>query len=152
MTLDTTKSADFEWQTALQAELEAEQAFERFKTMTVDPLLQREEAFLRGHGLIAPKIGRNGTPGYFERRWQLRAENPGAFVPDYISDASELLCNAYSDAQAAVMNVPAPNLAALRWKLDYILSPDEGTIASWSIEYVQQMLADIERLLPPGGA
>ena len=152
MTLNLTNSADFEWQTALQAMHAADAVFQQFKDRFANPLYQREDELLAAHNLIAPGGGCNATPGYYERRNELRATNPDCFVSDNVSDALERLCERFCDAQTVVMNVPAPDMAALRWKLDHILLSDGGCQASWSVEYVKQMLADIDRLVPREGA
>ena len=55
----------------------------------------------------------------------------------------------YVDARDALMQTPAPNLAALRWKLDELLNADdmdEGT-PSWDASFVAQTIADYHRLL-----
>ena len=51
-----------------------------------------------------------------------------------------------SDAEAALMNLPAPDLAALRWKLDQALRIDGDSTPCWSAEYVRQTVADFRRL------
>ena len=151
MTQHITKPADFEWQTALRAIAVADAAYQTFKERYADPLFQREDALEALHGLVAPGGGRTATPGYFENRAALRAANPDCFVPDDISDALERLCTVFCDAQTAAMNTPAPDLAALRWKLDHAMSIESGGTDGWTVEYVKQMLADIDRLLPPAG-
>ena len=51
-----------------------------------------------------------------------------------------------SDAEAALMDLPAPDLAALRWKLDQTLRIDGDSTPCWSAEYVRQTVADFRRL------
>lgn len=49
------------------------------------------------------------------------------------------------------MDTPAPDLAALRWKLDHITPEakgEDGSLASYTSSYMRQTLDDIERLLP----
>lgn len=51
------------------------------------------------------------------------------------------------------MDMPAPDLAALRWKLDYITEEardPQGSLGSYTHKFVAQTLADIARLLPEG--
>lgn len=47
----------------------------------------------------------------------------------------------------ALMDMPAPTLSALLWKLEYLLTSDEGGCASWSDEAMAQTVADMRRLL-----
>ncbi|MDE2560618.1 MAG: hypothetical protein KGL48_00085 [Sphingomonadales bacterium] len=58
-----------------------------------------------------------------------------------VDAAHELLC--------ALMDMPAPDKRALRWKLDYLLGgpAGQGSTMSWSREFVAQTVADIERFL-----
>ena len=54
-----------------------------------------------------------------------------------------------TDAAATLMAMPAPDLAALRWKLDYLTNG--GTeFQVWSMDFAAQAFADIARLLPEG--
>ena len=54
-----------------------------------------------------------------------------------------------ADATQKLMEMPAPDLDALRWKLDYL--SDGGTaFASWDERYSQQTFADLARLMPTG--
>jgi hypothetical protein len=52
-------------------------------------------------------------------------------------------------AQEALMGMAAPDLAALRWKLDQLHDPG-GDMPAWSAYFVRQTFADIARLLPEG--
>ena len=63
-------------------------------------------------------------------------------------DRLDQLCDLYCEAEARLMAMPAPNAAALRWKLDKLLEPEAaGSTASWSRDYVAQTTRDIARLL-----
>lgn len=59
------------------------------------------------------------------------------------------LSEADSKALDKVMRMPAPDLAALRWKLDY-LTTDGESWDGWSESFTRQTYADIARLLPQG--
>ena len=54
-----------------------------------------------------------------------------------------------TDAAATLMAMPAPDLAALRWKLDY-LTNGGNEFQIWSMDFAAQAFADIARLLPEG--
>lgn len=68
-------------------------------------------------------------------------------------DASALaqldgLADAESDRRWDVINTPAPDLAALRWKLDYVLEGDkEGYTQSLNLAHLRQLPADMARLM-----
>ena len=58
-----------------------------------------------------------------------------------------------SDAENALLATPAPDVAALRWKLDRLtvdVREHEVSLPAWTAEYLSQTLADIARLLPEG--
>lgn len=58
------------------------------------------------------------------------------------------LSEEWVDSMATVMDTPAPDLPALRWKLKEVFPEGEGnSTPSWSADYVAQMLRDINRLL-----
>jgi hypothetical protein len=60
----------------------------------------------------------------------------------------EAFGEAIADAESALMDIPAPDLEALRWKLDQLLEPNsEHSTAAWSRDYVAQTVADYHRLL-----
>jgi hypothetical protein len=56
-----------------------------------------------------------------------------------IDDAGELI--------GQIMATPAPDAAAVRWKLDYILDASGGSSASYAADYLQQLVADYRRAL-----
>lgn len=59
--------------------------------------------------------------------------------------AGERVC----DACSALMRIPAPDLAALRWKLNEVLELDSTKASdSWEAHYVEVLRSDIKRLLP----
>lgn len=77
---------------------------------------------------------------------------------DAANERWEALAQRERDALKSLLDTPAPDLAALRWKLDFLMvdtgEPD-GDMPGWSADYFRQALADIARLLPDareGGA
>lgn len=70
------------------------------------------------------------------------------FGMDDMDDQSDRLGDRLARAEEALMDTPAPDLAALRFKLDHLLEPDsDGSTACWSRAYVAQTVADYQRLL-----
>lgn len=68
---------------------------------------------------------------------------------DQADDASDKLGDDMAAAYFAAVDTPAPHLAALRWKLEYLLADDStDSVPAWSMDYVRQTLADIAALLP----
>lgn len=51
------------------------------------------------------------------------------------------------EAESVLVNTPAPNLSALRWKLEHLLESDGVATSPWSPDYTKQTMADIRRLL-----
>ena len=45
------------------------------------------------------------------------------------------------------METPAPDLSALRIKLEKLLAIDNGSTDAWSEDYVRQTIKDMRRLL-----
>lgn len=71
--------------------------------------------------------------------------NPGS---DVEFDRLDQLCERFCNLEDQLMQMPAPHLRALRWKLDLLLRDDEDrTTASWATSYVEQTRRDIARLL-----
>lgn len=128
------------WQEALTCLEIADAVYEEYRA-AADPLYRLQEAFEAKHGLVPPGGGRIGTPLYFERRAKLLMQHPEYRVPDEISDRLEKFTEAVCDAQTVLMETPAPDLVALRWKLEHT----SGT--SWEGAYIAQMQADIEALM-----
>ncbi|MET3287050.1 UNVERIFIED_ORG: hypothetical protein ABIC34_003871 [Sphingomonas sp. 1057] len=51
-------------------------------------------------------------------------------------------------AHTALMTTPAPDNAALLWKLEYLFSGDgQGSVDPWSLDFCAQTIADFRRLL-----
>ena len=71
-------------------------------------------------------------------------------IPAVIAERFEQLGERICDTAETLMQTPAPDLAALRWKLDHLTDNGERW-DNWSPDYVMQALADIARLLPAGG-
>lgn len=63
-------------------------------------------------------------------------------------DRWEALGDAAHAARGKVMETPAPDLAALRWKLQHLLADDGSeSVSAWSMDYIAQTKADIARLM-----
>jgi hypothetical protein len=70
---------------------------------------------------------------------------------DDLDDQSDARGDAMGEAHIALMSTPAPDLAALRWKLDHITEEaraKDGSLGCYGHNYVAQLFDDIERLLP----
>jgi hypothetical protein len=66
---------------------------------------------------------------------------------EQLSAENERLCDVFADAERALMNMPAPHLQALRWKLDQVIVIENGEMTSWTTQWVAQTQRDIQRLL-----
>lgn len=114
--------------------------------------------------LDAGKMRFDPLPGLAEHERQMRALVDAAdardaviqsirdrYGMDDLDDRSDAIGDALADAQSALMDLPAPDLAALRWKLDHVTAgarrPD-GSLDCYSAAYVSQMVDDMQRLMP----
>jgi len=72
---------------------------------------------------------------------------------DALDDRSDELGDRICERERELMHTPAPDLAALRWKLDFITQEakeDDGCLPAYTSDFVRQMLADIAALMPVG--
>jgi hypothetical protein len=136
----STDTAAAKWADAFTRLEQAEAVYQEVKAAS-EPLYRLQDAFEARHGLVCPGNGRDGTPRYFETRKALLAEHPHYAVPDAVSDNLEKLCEAVCDIETELMMLPAPDLAALKWKLRHTEN------ACWEDHYVAQMKVDIETLM-----
>jgi nitrogenase subunit NifH len=56
-------------------------------------------------------------------------------------------CDLAGDLVVQLLAMPAPDSAALQWKLDWFLVDQGGTTASYATGYVAQTVADYRRIL-----
>lgn len=62
-------------------------------------------------------------------------------------EKADELCDIESDARWALMGMPAPDRPALLWKLEYLLQGSHGCLDRYNIDRLQQVMADMRRLL-----
>lgn len=66
---------------------------------------------------------------------------------DAIGERHDADCNVMCDLEAELMAMPAPDIAAIGWKLGRIFEPDDaGFTSSYGHKYVQPVLDDVRRL------
>jgi hypothetical protein len=134
--LNSTEQMKAKWDEAFERLRAAEIAFAEYVNAT-DPLYYLEFKFLAHHGLCA--LRSQDT----EKRKALLEANPAYSVPKHINDHRERICDEFTDIAAELMATPAPDLAALRWKLDWTAD------AEYTDEFLAQMRADMDRLMGP---
>lgn len=66
---------------------------------------------------------------------------------DALDDKAEILGDQLAEARDCLMQTPAPDLAALHWKLLQLRDQD-GDMDAWAAKYVNQTYSDIARLMP----
>lgn len=66
-----------------------------------------------------------------------------------VMDEWSHMAEAEGDAQTALLRMPAPDLAALRWKLEHTFDTD-GEIALWCEDIALTIRSDFQRLLIEG--
>jgi hypothetical protein len=133
------------WEHALARFQVAEQAAEDFDAQTFWPLYNHEVEVEDAAG-----IDRSAPGSWRDRQAYIEEHGDGHRVPEDINDRHDELWSLVGDAKEDVLRTPAPDQAALRYKLDYLLEDDgSDSISGWSRDYVAQTLVDIGRLLPP---
>lgn len=139
---DSTHEMRAKWDEAFNRLRQAEAVYQEVRA-ACQPLYDLEAAFEARHGLVAPGVDRNGTPGYYEKRAALFEKHPHYKAPEALADMLERLTVAFCDIQTELMRLPAPDLSALRWKIEHTAGD------SWEEGYIAQMRADIDRLMGP---
>ncbi|MBY6015125.1 hypothetical protein KUV75_09465 [Qipengyuania gaetbuli] len=133
--------APSQWGAALARYKVAHEINQRYFKEVYGPCADAERAFEEQHGL------EHGQPAYVERRKALEQMH-GYRMPRSVEETADRLCNEACAAEDALMEMPAPDLAALRFKLEKLLAADDGSTDGWSADYVRQTQEDIRRLLP----
>lgn len=143
------------WDAAMARYRAAEREHDAYAANIFDPAWEAEQAFEKAHGLRHKQADGLWNRSYFERRKAFQEKHGTDYcVPDHLHERMEALSDGLCDARGDLLDVPAPDLAALRFKLDDILAverrhqADGGSTASYGYGYVKQTLADIARLLP----
>lgn len=132
----TTDDMRAKWDAAFERLRAAEAAFAEYVDAT-DPLYSLESKFLARHGIC--DLSSRDT----EKRKALLDANPAYAVPKHMNDHRDRICSEFTDIAAELMATPAPDLAALRWKLDWTGD------ASYEDDFLAQMRADMDRLMGP---
>jgi hypothetical protein len=136
----STDTAAAKWAETFARMERAEAIYQEVKAAS-QPLYDLEAAFEARHGLTAPGVSRNATPNYFEKRAALFEVHPHYKAPEAIADTLEALTEVVCAIETDLMQLPAPDLKALHWKLARTAG------ACWSDEYVAQMRIDMDALL-----
>ena len=133
-----------EWERALRRYTEAEAAADRHYKQVYEALAEKMDRMEDAAGLDRARFG------FWERRKAFININPNLYR-DYhaAADECERHGEAVSDALGEFMDTPAPDLAALNWKLGQLRDADDGSLVGWSSEFIAQTFEDIARLLPP---
>jgi hypothetical protein len=136
MTTQTHTTTDLaaKWAETADRLTKAEIAMQEYIDAT-DPLYYLEAQFLARHGLD------KNSAHNVEKRKALLAANPAYAVPGYMNEHRDKLCSDYVDLASELMAMPAPDLVALRWKLEH--TEDGG----YTREYCSQMWDDCDRLM-----
>lgn len=128
------------WAAALARFTTADDINRRYFAEVYSPAHDAEKAFEVRHGL------ERNQPDYVERRRALEKEH-GYRALQGIEETADRLCNEACAAEDALMETPAPDLSALRIKLEKLLAIDNGSTDAWSEDYVRQTIKDMRRLL-----
>lgn len=147
MTTEThsTETAAAKWAETFARMEKAEAIYQEVKAAS-QPLYALEAAFEARNGLTAPGGGRDGTPNYFGKRAALFEAHPHYKVPDAVGDTLERLVEAVCAIEDELLKMPAPDLAALHWKLSRTMGQ------AWTEDFTAQTRADMDALLLPAAA
>lgn len=133
-----------EWERALRKFKDAEALADRHYKQVYLPLYDKAERVEDAAGLDRARFG------FWERRKAFVNVNPNLYQDlNAASDECEKLGDACADALCEVMDTPAPDLAALRWKLDQFRDERDGSLQSYTASFTEQTYADMARLMPP---
>lgn len=134
-----------DWECAMKRYLDAEAAYQHYARTVYDPAHARMIAFEEANGMA------QGSPAYTRDAVQaLHARHGGIFaVPDDVGEMCDRLSDEAYEAEWVLRKMPAPDHAALRWKLDRFLTCDDndGYTDSWSTDAIAQTIEDYRRLL-----
>jgi len=125
------------WEVVMAEHVAAMTAGAEYDRTHVNPLYDAMKA--KFGDLCRPETG----PLREEYREWCAAHNYEAIIAQ-----SERYTDVESDTRVALLRMPAPDLAALRWKLDETFA--DGDIALWCDEIADAIRADIVRLMPKG--
>ena len=137
---NSTETAAAKWAETLARLEQAEAIYQEVRTAS-EPLYALEADFEARHRLVAPRPSKPGTPSYFEKREALFAAHPHYKAPAAIGDTLEALTEVVCEIESELMALPAPDLAALHWKLSRTMG------AAWADDYIAQTLTDMDALL-----
>lgn len=129
-----TEQMQAKWDAAFERLRAAEAAFAEYVDAT-NPLYSFESKFLARHGIC--DLSSRDTA----KRKALLDANPAYAVPKHMNDHRDQLCSEFTDIAGELMATPAPDLAALRWKLDWTAD------ATYEEDFLAQMRADMDRLM-----
>ncbi|MGV2495058.1 hypothetical protein [Pelagerythrobacter aerophilus] len=140
------------WSTALAGFTDAKREYDAYYAGTFGPALDAQKAFEDSKGFEHDPSNPAALATYSDRLNAFQeAHGTAHLVPEQVHKENERLCEAMCDAASKVLDTPAPDLSALRWKLEYLT---DGLTRWDGWEGMEQVLADIAHLLPGplGGA
>lgn len=133
-------AAPAKWAETFDRREQAEAVYEEIRAASA-PLFALTTAFEERNGLVPPRPGQPAASDYFEKRQALFLAHPHYRTPDEVSDNLEKLVEVICEIETELMLLPAPDLKALHWKLCHTAG------ACWEGWYLEQMRADMDRLL-----
>ncbi len=111
---------------------------------------QIASGYFRGGHLQS--LGERRLAAYGQVRWfrAAQAANDERHCYGPAADRNSELCETVSELEDVLVAMPAPHLAALLWKMERLITDENGSISPWTFDYIEPMLNDARRLL--GGA
>ena len=138
----TAKGDRSEWEAALRHYEQAEAAADRHYKQVYFPLADKLERIEDAAGLDRARYG------FWDRRKAFEKVNPKLYHHfNAASDECDRHGDVVSDALDILMDTPAPDLAALAFKLARFR--DRDGLQPYTTAFIEQTYADIARLLPP---
>jgi len=123
----------------------AESAYNAAKTPEPSGII----LYIRGQS-FTPKQSHENLRAAWEAWQKHDQELQERFNIEPLEAAFEAAVDSFVQTVRDAMALPAPDLAALRWKLDYLLEGSNGSTDSWALSSIEQVKRDMNRLMRSG--
>jgi hypothetical protein len=136
------------WKDDASPSFERTQAMLDTATRLLEPTPQTAWSTMMGSYLAVKARDDAFMDEHYMPHFNQRQADKSHVIPDDIEQAAEALGDHKSDLQDALMAMPAPDAAALMWKLDIAFRVDQdGSLEPLSGWYISQTISDYHQML-----